>query len=334
MYKSYLKNFLFLKLKGKQHVLYPMLASLYLTHRCNLRCIYCSDGDGLPFHKNSGTELPKDKVFEILKRIVKSVKVLDITGGEPLLRKDIYAILEYARGIGFKKILLNTNGLLLDKNLNLLNMVDTIYISLDSLSVEKLKDIYQADEDKIRRILDNIENISGSVYSAKVVLSSVIMPNNIEDIHKLLAYCKVKKIGFTASPVLNGRTVDESLRSSDDYRECINKILDYKKKGLKVIGTTAYYSLIRDFKSYQCYPMLMPTIDPMGRLYLPCLELKEKMLDLLNYRSLNEAIQDTLSDEGSYPPECGNVCHILCHAGLSILFERLTIPLGEMIYHI
>ncbi|MGA1871483.1 MAG: radical SAM protein [bacterium] len=322
-----------MRLKGKHQVLYPMLASLYLTHRCNLRCCYCSDGSGAPFWEDRGPELSKEKVYEILQRIVKSIKVLNITGGEPLLREDILEIVAYAKKIGFKKILLNTNGLLLDKNIHLLNMVDTVYISLDSLSVERLKDIYRVDENTIATILDNIEYISESVHSAKVVLSSVILPGNIDDIYKVLIYCQEKKIGFAASPSLHGTVADESLRSSHAYRGCIDTILDYKKKGLKVIGTTAYYMLIRDLKPYQCHPMLMPTIDPMGRLYLPCLELKEKMVDLLKYSSLNEAIKNTFLDF-HYPPKCGNVCHILCHAGLSVLFESVTIPLGELFYDI
>jgi len=89
---------------------------------------------------------------------VKSVKVLDVTGGEPLLRKDIHEVLAYARKAGFRKIILNTNGLLLDSCEDCLKYVDTLSISLDSLSPKKLQEIYHVDETAITKILNNINS--------------------------------------------------------------------------------------------------------------------------------------------------------------------------------
>ncbi len=103
-----------------------------------------------------------------------------------------------------------------------------------------------------------------------------------------------------------------------------------KKEGARIIGSTAYYEVIGNFAQFQCYPLLMPTIDPAGNLYLPCLELGQKKIPLASYRNLQEAITDSWPDM-HYPPDCKKVCHILCHAGLSVLLKNLKIPLSELV---
>lgn len=333
MIVNYLKNYFAMNLKGASHVKYPMLASLYLTHRCNLRCIYCSDGNGKPFYETEIDELPTQQIFALLDRIAKSVKALDITGGEPLLRKDIHEILEYANKAGFRKIILNTNGLLLDTWYDSFKYVDTISISLDSMSPGKLQEIYNVDENAIAKILNNIESLTESEHSKKILISMVMLPQNIVDTYDILEFCKRKKIAFTCSPALKGTSADPLLQASQEYNKAIDTIIEYKKKGTSVIGSIAYYELIRDFKKYQCLPMLMPTINPAGELYIPCLENPQKMVPVLSYDSLNAAINNSLNSD-SYPPECGNVCHILCHAGLSILYSSVSTLLQELWFNI
>ncbi|OGF65019.1 MAG: hypothetical protein A2Y62_14445 [Candidatus Fischerbacteria bacterium RBG_13_37_8] len=329
MITAYAKNYLAKKIHGPAYVTHPMLASLYLTHRCNLACVYCSDGNGTPFREKQVAELSTAEMCRVLDRIVKSVKVLDITGGEPLLRDDISKILAYARKIGFRKIILNTNGTMPDRVTDVLKWVDTISISLDSLSPERLMHLYGASEDTAWDILTTIENLSTSEYRTRVLLSMVMMPDNIEDTYDILDYCERKRISFTCSPALKGIYADESLAHSEAYRNAIDAIIARKKKGLHAVGSIAYYKLIRNFERYQCYPMLMPVINPGGRLYVPCLEIEQKMTSLMEYRSLHDAIKHSLT-EITYPPACGNVCHILCHAGLSILYKNIFTALKEI----
>lgn len=92
-----------------------------VTDRCNFRCSYCMPkeifGDGFEFMK-------KDELlsFEELERIAKiyaslGVKKLRITGGEPLLRKDLHELIARLNQIeGIEDIGMTTNGLLLKKH--------------------------------------------------------------------------------------------------------------------------------------------------------------------------------------------------------------------------
>ena len=92
-----------------------------VTDRCNFRCDYCMPkeifGDDFVF-------LPKEELltFDEITTIAKvyaelGVKKLRITGGEPLLRRDLYKLIEKLNRIeGIEDIGMTTNGLLLKKH--------------------------------------------------------------------------------------------------------------------------------------------------------------------------------------------------------------------------
>lgn len=111
-----------------------------VTDRCNLRCQYCMPlevfGPGYEF-------LPRNKIldYEEIARIARvsaglGVTKLRITGGEPLLRKDLPELIAQLRAIkGIEDIALTTNGLLLPEAAQSLKSagLDRVTVSLDSL---------------------------------------------------------------------------------------------------------------------------------------------------------------------------------------------------------
>jgi radical SAM protein with 4Fe4S-binding SPASM domain len=88
----------------------PSRVMFELTYKCNFRCVHCYVSAD-----DKKKELTTKEVFSILDQL-KNAGCFNIgfTGGEPLLRKDIFDILEYAKGCGFR-ISLFTNGYLIDK---------------------------------------------------------------------------------------------------------------------------------------------------------------------------------------------------------------------------
>jgi radical SAM protein with 4Fe4S-binding SPASM domain len=108
----------------------PLRVNLEVTDKCNLNCIYC-------YNKNKKI---KDKIlsFDEIKKIIdilkKNTVVLTVTGGEPLMRDEIFEILRYASK-KIPKVNLLTNGTLLDE-LKIVKLKDihlnVIQLSLDS----------------------------------------------------------------------------------------------------------------------------------------------------------------------------------------------------------
>lgn len=111
-----------------------------VTDRCNLRCTYCMPeehfGEKYEFLQRSDL-LSFEEVTTVARAAaVLGVKKLRLTGGEPLLRRDLHVLVSMLREIpGIEDIALTTNGLLLSQLAQPLKGagVDRITVSLDSL---------------------------------------------------------------------------------------------------------------------------------------------------------------------------------------------------------
>jgi MoaA/NifB/PqqE/SkfB family radical SAM enzyme len=87
----------------------PFSVSYNVTYRCNRRCMFCD------LWKMNAPELTTEDAKIVIGRIADSgVKSLGISGGEPLIRKDLEEIAEHARERGIITGL-NTNGILITK---------------------------------------------------------------------------------------------------------------------------------------------------------------------------------------------------------------------------
>ena len=165
-----------------------------VTDRCDLRCTYCMAEDV--------TFLPRQEVLSI-EEIIKLIDVFNelgvkkfrLTGGEPLVRKNIISVIEHLFELKKQnKILehtLTTNGTNLEKYSPILkkNGINRINVSLDSLNPEKYKEITKWG--KLEKVINGIH--SAINQGIKVKINTVVTKDfNDEEILKLLI--GVKKI--------------------------------------------------------------------------------------------------------------------------------------------
>ncbi len=117
-----------------------------VTMKCNLRCIYCHrEGE-----KESGKEMSLEEIVEIAKAFRElGIRKVKITGGEPLLRRDICDIVSSMPE--FQEISITTNGTLLSKLAEDLKDagLDRINVSLDSLRGDVYRFITGGDVEKV-----------------------------------------------------------------------------------------------------------------------------------------------------------------------------------------
>jgi len=111
-----------------------------VTDRCNLRCKYCMPEGNIRFYK-PGEILSYEEIKEAVKVAVDlGIDKIRLTGGEPLLRKDIVELVQMIASVpGIKDLALTTNGLLMqDFALPLAKAgLKRINVSLDTLDPEK-----------------------------------------------------------------------------------------------------------------------------------------------------------------------------------------------------
>lgn len=133
---------------------------LAVTDRCNLRCFYCMPEEGINY-------LPKDSLltYEEMERLIQifcdlGIDKLRITGGEPLIRRDVIPFLYRIKDTpGLKTINITTNGLLTEKYLADLKKIGitSVNLSLDTLDAERFHQITRRDEfDKVFRTLNRL----------------------------------------------------------------------------------------------------------------------------------------------------------------------------------
>ena len=187
-----------------------------VTDRCDFRCTYCMSED-MEF-------LPKKDVLSLeeLDRLCNTfidlgVKKLRITGGEPLVRKNImqlFSNLGKKLGQGLEELTLTTNGSQLDRYAKDLfdNGVRRINVSLDSLEKKKFK--------KITRIGDLDKVINGIMVAKKaglkIKINAVALKGiNDNEILNLVNWCGENKFSLTFIEVMPMGEIGE--KRSDQY---------------------------------------------------------------------------------------------------------------------
>ena len=152
-----------------------------LTDRCNYRCSYCMPKD---IFNADYKYLKKSELltFEEILSFIKALKAFDIkkirlTGGEPLLRRNIENLINGIKDIGINEVALTTNGSLLSFNKAKLlkqNGLDSVTISLDSLRCSTNKKINP---------YSNLSKVIDSIYIATDVFGyakiNVVIMNNV-----------------------------------------------------------------------------------------------------------------------------------------------------------
>jgi len=153
-----------------------------LIERCNLRCTYCMPEEGVQLSPKSHL-MTYEEIYEIAKTFVKhGVTKIRLTGGEPLIRKDIPVILEKLATLPVE-LSITSNAITIDKFIDVLkaNRVNKINVSLDSLDREKFKHITRRDQ--FEKVYNNILLLVKEDFQVKVnaVLMKDFNDNEIID---------------------------------------------------------------------------------------------------------------------------------------------------------
>jgi cyclic pyranopterin phosphate synthase len=161
---------------------------LSVTDRCNLRCEYCMPEDDYVW-------LPREDVlhFEEISTLVDAFAALGVdkirlTGGEPLLRRDLASLIGMiARKPGITDLALTTNGVLLEQQIEALKAagLGRITISLDTLDPSRFKALTRFDElDAVHAGIRAARRIYGRFKIDTVVIRGV----NDDELVPLIEY--------------------------------------------------------------------------------------------------------------------------------------------------
>lgn len=220
---------------------------LSVTDRCDFRCVYCMS--------EKMTFLPREEVLSLeeLGRIASvfvslGVEKIRLTGGEPLVRRDLPELVEFIGQLGLKDFAMTTNGSQLPRFAKILKAagLKRLNISLDSLQADKFQRITRKGE--LAQVLAGIEAAQVAGFE-RIKLNAVIMRGRNEDeVLDLVEFVRDRglDISFIEEMPLgevsdHGR--DETFCSSDEVRRIIETRYPLQHVPTQTGGPSRYYQM-------------------------------------------------------------------------------------------
>lgn len=254
--------------------------------RCNFRCTYCMPRE--IFGKDFSF-LPKDQLlsFEEIERLGKlfvqlGVRKIRLTGGEPLLRRDIATLIEKLAAIdGLEDIGLTTNGILLGKMAKSLKQagLERVNVSLDALDHK----VFQSINDSgipTKKILDSIEQARKAGLSVKVNMV-VKKGMNDQQVIPMAKYFKEQEIplryiefmdvgqtnGWDFSQVITKKQLFEQLSQHFELEPVDSAYIGEVAKRYRYVGTNAEVGFITSVSESFCSTCTRARLAADGKFY-------------------------------------------------------------------
>jgi AdoMet-dependent heme synthase len=203
----------------------PLSVQLDLTYRCNERCVHCY----LDHHDHG--EMTTAEIKDLLDQMAAAgVFYLTVSGGEILMRRDFFEILEYARRLTFC-IKLKTNGILIRKNeadrIKALG-VESVQISIYS-HVPAVHDAITKLPGSLAKSIEAVRRLRA--HGIHVIMANVLMVKNAHDYAGVKALAAELGAQFiidpTITPMMDG---DRSILSLNVDENALREV--FRNEGL------------------------------------------------------------------------------------------------------
>jgi len=194
----------------------PKLRNLFweTTKQCNLSCKHC----GSNCDYSASEDLTFDEICSFLKCFAKDFNpgevMLSVTGGEPLLRPDLFDVMQYAADLGFIWGM-TTNGTLLSYEI-IQKMIKTNCKTI-SVSLDGLKDSHNAlrGSDCFNTVVENIKLLMDSQGFNHVQITTVLHKQNFRELQDMYLLCK--SLGVDSWRVINVEPIGRASRMEGDF---------------------------------------------------------------------------------------------------------------------
>ena len=311
----------FLKFKAKKPA--PLFASYNVTGRCNLHCVFCE------WWKNDIPELPTKQALAAIDAVCGlGVPFFDLSGGEPLLRKDLIVLAKRVASHGCL-VSMNTNGTLLDANrvAEVANVFDMIVVSLDGP-----KEVH----DKIRGVPGTYDKAVKAIEllkanNVKVGVNSVATPWNIDILPQFIEELRSKVDFVQIQPIHPYPPPPENVPQNKQVTRLIDYLLKLKQSdpSFLVEPTNFLKGFDAFFKGEAtkiCHAgELYVAINPSGKL-LACPARSDIVLGDTLSDSVGGLLKEKRDSKGWNKVVSCKGCWLECTAGVSMVLEN---PLKE-----
>lgn len=215
-----------------------------LTERCNLRCTYCMPADGVDLTSKSHI-CSYEELIELIDIFISlGVRKVRVTGGEPLVRKEVEKVFDVL-GRRPVELALTTNGLLVDRYIDTFEScgLKKINLSLDTLDPNKFMMITRRKGfDKVMKTLHQLVE-----RDFKVKLNMVVMrntnDNEIIDFARLTRHLPIDVRYIEFMPFDGNRWNDEKMVTAQEIRSKLQTYFYLARDSDDPNDTTRHYQI-------------------------------------------------------------------------------------------
>lgn len=249
------------------------------TRTCNLKCVHCYSDSESKFYPG---ELTTDEALAVVNDLAKfKIPAMLLSGGEPLLRKDIFLIAEEAKRQGLR-VTLSSNGTLITRAIaEKIKEAGFIYVGLSLDGIGDAHDHFRGTKGAFEKTLSAIRHCKE--VGQKVGLRLTMTRHTIQNLHEIFNLMITEKIDRACFYHLvftgRGRSLKEDALSRDELRDAVDLIIKWTKTmhlfGLKkeilTVGNPAdgvylYLKLIEEGKKEKAQEVLdLITLNGGGR---------------------------------------------------------------------
>ena len=228
-----------------RHVRYVRIS---VTDRCDFRCVYCMS-ETMTFLPRAQV-LTLDEIAMVTRAFVEmGVEKVRLTGGEPLVRRDIDWLVEQTSALpGLRELAMTTNGAGLVKHAQRLREagLDRLNVSLDTLDAERFRRLTRTGD--LTRVLEGLQAARKAGFE-RIKLNAVIMKGrNDDEVLDLVEFARTE--GFDLSFIeetplgdVSDHTRDETFCSSDEVKEIIEERHELIPTTESTLGPSRYFRM-------------------------------------------------------------------------------------------
>lgn len=210
------------------------------TLKCNLGCQHCGSSCGLG--RISKDELTTNEIKRVFHTIAEDFNpkqiIIAVTGGEPLLRKDIFEVMKYANELGFSWGMVTNGTLITPEIVNQMKeaKMSTISVSLDGL--EKNHNWLRCSQNAFEKAVKGLKLLVASNNFELVEAITCVNQHNLNELEEVYQLCSDLGVDewrlFTISPVGRAKNNPELFLNGQQFHYLLEFIKKKRKNRKKL----------------------------------------------------------------------------------------------------
>lgn len=203
------------------------VACTVFTGGCNFRCPFCHNASLVLDNSLEGI-IGTDAFFEFLRKRQGILDGVCITGGEPLIQKDIAEFIRAIRSLGFA-VKLDTNGSFPEKLFELINQGLIDYVAMDVKNCPDKYSVTAGTDKYTERVMQSVEILLSDVVDYEFRTTVVKELHTVEDMEGIGKWIKGAKRYFLQGFIDSGDLIEEGLSgySKEEMEVLLSAVREY-----------------------------------------------------------------------------------------------------------